>query len=136
MATFEYDKGYVVYEMRLWTPYKQEGHDNGNIFYCDKGWVSIGRGGWAAFSRGGEKVAGGGILLKAVRSRKNSDLTADVVEGHYTSLLCHSANVAMLVGKRLEFDPRTEMFVGDGAAEANKLRTKEYRKGFELPEWS
>ena len=144
MATFEYDEGHIVYEMRLWTPYKQEGHDNGNIFYCDNGWVSIGRGGWKAYSRKGEEVGGAGkgdddnfgVFLKAVRSRNNSDLTADVVEGHYTSLLCHSANVAMRVGKRLLFDPRTEMFVGDGAAEANKLRTKEYRKGFELPEWS
>jgi predicted dehydrogenase len=144
MATFEYDQGHIVYEMRLWTPYKQEGHDNGNIFYCDKGWVSIGRKGWAAFNDDGEKVGGAGkgdednfgVFLKAVRSRKNSDLTADVLEAHYTSLLCHSANVAMRAGKRLVFDPKTEMFVGDGAVEANKLRTKEYRKGFELPEWS
>jgi predicted dehydrogenase len=144
MATFEYDEGHIVYEMRLWTPYKQEGHDNGNIFYCDKGWVSIGRKGWAAFNDDGEKVGGAGkgdednfgVFLKAVRSRKNSDLTADVLEAHYTSLLCHSANVAMRAGKRLVFDPKTEMFVGDGAVEANKLRTKEYRKGFELPEWS
>jgi predicted dehydrogenase len=144
MATFEYDKGHVVYEMRLWTPYKQEGHDNGNIFYCDKGWVSIGRKGWAAFDDDGEKVGGAGkgdddnfaVFLKAVRSRNNSDLTADVLEGHYTSVLCHSANVAMRVGKKLTFDPKTELFTGDGAAEANKLATKEYRKGFELPEWS
>lgn len=144
MATFEYDEGYVVYEMRLWTPYKQEGHDNGNIFYLDDGWVSIGRKGWEAFTKKGESIGGSGhrggdhkeSFLNAVRSGNPNDVTANVLEGHYTSLLCHSANIAMRVGKRLLFDPRTELFVGDGAAEANKLRTKEYREGFELPEWS
>jgi len=144
MATFEYDQGHVVYEMRLWTPYKQEGHDNGNIFYCDNGWVSIGRKGWAAFNDDGEKIGGSGkgngnnfdTFLKAVRSRNQSDLTADVHEAAYTSILCHSANIAMRVGKRLTFDQKTGMFIGDGAEKANKLATKEYRKGFELPEWS
>lgn len=143
MATFEYDQGHVIYEMRLWTPYKQEGHDNGNMFYCDKGWVSIGRKGWAAFSKDGEKIGGSGkgdgdnfeVFLNAVRTRNQSDLTADVKESAYTSILCHSANIAMRVGKKLTFDSNG-MFVGDGAAEANKLATKDYRKGFELPEWS
>jgi predicted dehydrogenase len=143
MATFEYDEGHIVYEMRLWTDYKQEGHDNGNIFYCDEGWVSIGRGGWKAFDKDGKKVAGGGkghednfgTFLKAVRSRKYSDLTANVLESHHTSFLCHGANVAMRAGMRLIVDPKTEKFVGPGSAEANKLGTKEYRKGFELPEW-
>ena len=144
MATFEYDKGHIVYEMRLWTDYKQEGHDNGNIFYCDDGWVSIGRRGWVAFDKDGKKLGGRGrddednfgVFLNAVRSRKNSDLTADVMEANYTSVLCHAANVAMRAGQRLVIDPKTQLFVGEGAAEANKLGTKEYRKGFELPEWS
>jgi hypothetical protein len=35
----------------------------------------------------------------------------------------------------LTLDAETEMFVGDGAAEANALRTRpEYRKPFTLPE--
>ena len=143
MATFEYDGCYILYEMRLWTDYPQEGHDNGNIFYCDGGWVSIGRKGWEAFSKDGQRIGGAPRgsethkenFLKAVRSRKTSDLTADVRDGHFTSLLCHSANIAMRVGKRIVFDPKTERFTGDGAAEANKLRTKLYRKGFELPEF-
>jgi predicted dehydrogenase len=139
MATFEYDEGYVVFEMRLWTPYKQEGHDNGNIFYCDKGWVSIGRGGWKAYSRKGEEVAGGGKdekshfgnFLKAVRSRKVSDLTADVEEGHHSAVLCHLANISMRVGRKLQFDTNKQQFIGD--AEANTYLTKNRRKGWELP---
>lgn len=141
MATFEYENCHIVYEMRLWTGYKQEGHDNGNIFYCDEGWVSIGRRGWEAFSKDGERIGGAPRgteahkenFLKAVRSRNAADLTADVREAHYSSLLCHSANIAMRLGKRLAFDARTETFTGDGAVEANRMRTKTYRRGFELP---
>jgi predicted dehydrogenase len=141
MATFEYRDCHVIYEMRLWTGYPQEGDDKGNVFYCDEGWVSIGRKGWEAYSKDGKKVGGAPRgaeshkenFLKAVRSRKPADANADVREGYYTSALCHSANIAMRVGGRLSFDPKTEKFVGDGSVEANRLRTKTYRKGFELP---
>jgi predicted dehydrogenase len=139
MATFEYDQGYVVFEMRLWTPYKHEGHDNGNIFYCDNGWVSMGRRGWKAYSRKGKEVAGGGKdekshfenFLKAVRSRRPSDLNADVLEGHYSAVLCHLANISMRVGRKLYFDAEREQFIGD--AVANTYLTKNRRKGWELP---
>jgi len=139
MAVFEYDEGFVVFEMRLWTPYKHEGHDNGNIFYCDEGWVSIGRRGWAAYSEDGDKIGGAGRghedhkgnFLKAVRSRNISDLTADVVEGHRSAMMCHMANISMRVGRKLHFDTEKEQFIGDAAA--NKYLTKNRRKGWELP---
>ncbi|MHC4574552.1 MAG: Gfo/Idh/MocA family oxidoreductase [Planctomycetota bacterium] len=139
MATFEYDEGYVVFEMRLWTPYKHEGHDNGNIFYCDDGWVSIGRSGWQVYYKDGSKGPGGGKgrgshvgnFLKAVRSRRVTDLTADVEVGHHSAILCHMANTAMRVGRRLRFDVKKEKYIGDD--KANKYLTKRYRKGFGLP---
>lgn len=139
MATFEFDDCYLVFEMRLWTPYKQEGHDNGNIFYCDEGWVSLGRGPWKAYSKDGEEIASGkgdggshtGNFLQAVRSRRPSDLTADVEVGHHSAVLCHMANTAMRVGRKLHFDRATETFVGDD--EANRSLTKKYRRGWELP---
>ena len=139
IATFEYDDVYIMYEMRLWTPYHQEGHDNGNIFYGDKGKVSIGRQGWQVTFKDGSKGPGGGRgegshvgnFLKAVRSRKVSDLTADVEEGYHSAILCHCANIAMRVGRRLKFDAKSERFIGD--AEANGYLSKQYRKGFELP---
>ena len=36
------------------------------------------------------------------------------------------------VGRKLAIDPKTERFIGD--KEANGLLTREYRKGFEVPE--
>jgi len=71
------------------------------------------------------------IFIKAVRSRKVSDLNADVEAGHHSAVLCHMANIAMRVGRRLKFDAEQERFIDD--AEANTYLTKQYRKGFELP---
>jgi len=139
IATFEYDDVYLMYEMRLWTPYKHEGHDNGNMFYGDNGKMSIGRDGWQVTFKDGSKGPGGdrgdeshiGNFIKAVRSRKVSDLNADVEAGHRSAVLCHLANIAMRVGRRLRFDATQERFVGN--AEANEYLTKKYRKGYELP---
>lgn len=139
VATFEYDDVYLMYEMRLWTPYPHEGHDNGNIFYGDEGKVSIGRNGWEVTFKDGKKGPGGARrsrshaanFIKAVRSRKASDLNAGAEVGHCSATLCHVANIAMRVGRRLEFDAEKEQFVGD--AQANTFLTKHYRKGFELP---
>ena len=63
------------------------------------------------FSPDGDKVKtfrGGGErehfmnFLTAVRSRKRSDLHADVLEGHISSALCHTGNISHLLG-----EPRT-----------------------------
>ncbi|MGD0538799.1 MAG: Gfo/Idh/MocA family oxidoreductase [Verrucomicrobiota bacterium] len=37
-------------------------------------------------------------FLKAVRSRKVSDLTADILEGHLSSALCHTGNISHRLG--------------------------------------
>jgi len=82
---------------------------------------------------GGSRGGGSHIenFIKAVRSRKVSDLNADVEVGHHSAALCHMANIAMRVGRRLEFDTRRERFIDD--AGANKYLTKQYRSGYELP---
>jgi predicted dehydrogenase len=38
-------------------------------------------------------------FVKAVRSRKSSDLHADILEGHLSSSLCHTANISYRLGK-------------------------------------
>ena len=38
-------------------------------------------------------------FLKAVRSRKSSDLNADILEGHLSSGLCHLGNISHRLGK-------------------------------------
>ncbi|OHB73287.1 MAG: hypothetical protein A2Z25_09570 [Planctomycetes bacterium RBG_16_55_9] len=139
VATFEYDDVYLMFEMRLWTAYDLEGHDNGDIFYGDNGTLSIGRNGWQVTFKNGKSGPGGPRgqylhavnFIKAVRSRKAGDLNADVEVGHHSATLCHIANIAMRVGRRLKFDLARERFIDD--AEANTYLTKPYRQGYELP---
>ncbi|MBN2595051.1 MAG: Gfo/Idh/MocA family oxidoreductase [Sedimentisphaerales bacterium] len=139
VAAFEYDDVYLMYEMRLWTPYGLEGHDNGDIFYGDEGTLSIGRNGWRVTFKNGKEGPGGlrgsykhaQNFVDVVRSRKASDLYAGVEVGHCSAALCHIANIAMRVGRRLKFDAENERFIDD--AEANTYLTKQYRKGYELP---
>jgi hypothetical protein len=38
-------------------------------------------------------------FLKAVRSRKHTDLTADILEGHLSSALCHTGNISYRLGQ-------------------------------------
>lgn len=59
------------------------------------------------YDRAGNKVRefdGGGDhfenFIKAVRSRKHTDLTADAEDGHLSAALCHTANISYLLGKK------------------------------------
>jgi predicted dehydrogenase len=139
IATFEYDDAYLMFEMRLWTPYPLEGHDNGDIFYGDNGTLSIGRKGWQVTFKDGKAGPGGPRgrylhavnFIKAVHSRKVSDLNADVEVGYRSAVLCHMGNIAMRVGRRLRFDARNDHFIDD--PEANAYLAKRYRQGYELP---
>jgi predicted dehydrogenase len=139
VATFEYDNVYLMFEMRLWTPYYLEGHDNGDVFYGDEGTLSIGRNGWQVTFKNGKEGPGGPRgsykhaenFVKAVRSRKSNGLYAGVEVGHCSAALCHMANIAMRVGRRLKFDAANERFIDD--PQANTYLTKQYRKGYELP---
>ena len=38
-------------------------------------------------------------FIDAVRSRKHTDLKADILEGHLSSALCHTANVSYRLGQ-------------------------------------
>jgi hypothetical protein len=112
----------------------------------------------------------------AVRSRKHTDLTADILEGHLSSALCHTGNVSVRLGRTLkpeeikdrlksnaaanetyermathlaanevdiaatplafgeflEMDPAKEKFTRN--RKANQMLTRDYRKGFVVPD--
>ena len=46
-----------------------------------------------------------GNFIAAVRSRKTADLNADILEGHYSSALCHLANISYRLGEQVPFNP-------------------------------
>lgn len=57
-------------------------------------------------------------FLQCVRSRKDPYFPVDV--GHRVSTVCHLANIAIKLGRKLRWDPDKEEFIGD--EEANRLR--------------
>ncbi|MBI3118218.1 MAG: Gfo/Idh/MocA family oxidoreductase [Candidatus Hydrogenedentes bacterium] len=141
MVTYQYDDCWLIYEMRLWTPYPLEGHDNGVVFYGDKGRLEVGRKGSIAYFLEGEpKVIGGSHdftaniknFIACVQANDPSKLNAPISEGVISANLCHLGNIATRVGRPLRFDAGQMVCVEDDEATALLKRT--YREGFQLAE--
>ncbi len=140
-VVYEYDDCQLLYEMRLWTDYKLEGHDNGVIFYGDKGRMEFGRGGATAiFIDGEEKFFGHDSdvashirnFLDCAKADTPEALQGCIAEGSTSAMLCHLGNIATRVGRKLHIDPKTGDCKND--AEAAAMYAREYREGYELPE--
>ncbi len=67
--------------------------------------------------------------LDCIKSRQLP--VADVEIGHRSVSVCHLANIVRELQRPLRWDPDKELFVND--PEADKLLSRERRKGFELP---
>jgi len=76
----------------------------GTVVQCENGHFV---GGWA-YDNDGKKIkqfsrtGGSGHhanFIKAVRSRKKSDLNAEILDGHLSSALCHMGNISHRLGK-------------------------------------
>ena len=66
--------------------------------------------------------------LDCIKSRELP--VADVEIGHRTATACHLANMAVRVGRRIEWDPAKEQVVGD--PEAAALASRPYRQPWKL----
>jgi predicted dehydrogenase len=126
----------LIFEQRIWSPYFQEGHENGNAFYGTKGMMILGKkDGWQvtlAGNKPGPGMAGTFSLphhhqnfLDCIRSGDRP--YADIEIGHLTASLCHLGNIATRVGRVVRFDPQTEQIAGD--PEAAKMLRRQYRPG-------
>jgi hypothetical protein len=71
-------------------------------------------------------------FVEAVKSRKREHLNAEIEEGAISTTLVHLANISYRLGRTLHFDSAAYSIKGD--AEANKMFTRPYRKGFVVPE--
>jgi predicted dehydrogenase len=74
------------------------------------------------------------VFLNAVKARDKSLIHGTMEEAHVSCTHCHLANISYRVGESLTFDPQSQQFTGHAADEANKLRTREYAEGFEVPQ--
>ncbi len=127
----------LIFEQRIWSPYVQEGYENGAAFYGTAGVMVIGHSvGWTLYGPRNKKIAertGPADLaahhqnfLDCVRGKSQSP-NADIHVGHRSAALVHLANIAARVGRVLHFDPRSETIVGD--SEAAALLARSYRDG-------
>lgn len=140
VVTFEYDEYYLLYEMRLWTDYPLEGHNNGVIFYGDNGTMHIGRRGAEVFLKDGatQTFEGGPSIaehmrnfLDCIRNGTPDKLAAPIAGCNVSATVCNLGNIATRVGRRLHYDAAAGICTGD--EEATALLDKTYRKGYELP---
>ena len=136
VATWEFPKAAIVWEHRMWSTHGLEGSGFGIAFYGDKGTVIVDEKSWHVADggkEGGQQTVGQSAhirnFLDCVRDRKAPN--ADIEIGHLSTRLCHMANIAHRVGRKLTFDAATETFPGD--AEANRLLGREYSSRFEMP---
>jgi predicted dehydrogenase len=125
----------LVFEQRIWSPYVQEGYENGAAFYGTEGLLVIGHSvGWTLYGPRNQKIAGRtgpadlsahhDNFLDCVRGDAKAP-NADVTAGQRSATLVHLANIGARVGRVLRFDPKTESIVGDDEAAA--MVSRRYR---------
>jgi predicted dehydrogenase len=76
-------------------------------------------------------------FLECVRSRKHEDLHCPVEVGHQIAAACHLGNISLRLQKKIWWNADKELFtLQDGTPDtrANVYLTREYRKGYELPQ--
>ncbi len=67
--------------------------------------------------------------VSCMRTREKT--VAPLAVGHRAMTICHLINICRELGRQLQWDPVKEEFVGD--AQANALRSRARRSGYELP---
>ncbi len=130
-------KKQLIFEQRDWSPYVQEGYENGAAFYGKEGILLIGHSiGWKLYGPRMKLIAertGPADLaahhqnfLECVRG-KQQQLNANIDAGRLSATVVHLANIAARTRAVLEFDPQTEQITNH--EEANKLVARQYRAG-------
>lgn len=138
--TFPDSKAVLAYEQRLWSPYHQEGFENGVAFYGTEAYMLIGRRGWKVVEKRNKVVFDKQVEFSDMPHLENflagvksgEQLNCEIQEGHRSTLLAHLGNVSYRVGRPLKFDAKTESIVDDNEAAA--LSVRRGRKGFQIPE--
>jgi predicted dehydrogenase len=147
ICAFEYpEEGKMLqFETRHWiTNYEggfgaHGGNNIGVLFYGSEGYMELQYFGYKTYlgkkREPGPSGSGEGdhfsTFIRAVRSGRREDLTADIEEGHLSSALCHLGNIAYRTRRTIRFDPATETILND--PEASLLLRRDYRSPFEVP---
>jgi predicted dehydrogenase len=148
-TTFAYADGTILtFQVRNLGSFEEmDGSPSGNSFFGTKGFYVAGKGFFTYKEGKMEKreaipVPKDAVVddegnpfkrfINACRSRKQSDAPMSVEDAHISCAHCHLGNISYRLARSLEFDPKTEKFKD---AEANKYLSRNYRKGFEVPQF-
>jgi predicted dehydrogenase len=148
-ASFDYGDSEIQFEVRgvLTGPEgelkRRGGNTVGNLFLGSDGYMSLDEGGFQVYKGENHELAleeknerkGPNTtqlhmenFVKAVRSRNYKDLNCDVEVAARSAALCHLANISYRLHRSLEFDPASQKFIKDDAA--NKMLTRNYRSPY------
>ncbi len=158
-ATFEFDDLDVVWNHRTWGTSPDPDYPWAAFIYGEKGTLKLSVNSYDFIPNGGgEKIhadvvmeleqypedktekdlerhvapAVRGHMLDWLAAIDNDTLpVADIEQGHISSASCILANLAMEVGRSLEWNSKTHRIVGDPAA--NQLLAREYRDPWQRP---
>jgi len=160
-ATFDFGDTVVLWQHRSWGHPSDPDYPWGATFYGDKGTLKASVFRYDYYPAGESKPALHGEPLyeyeKYPEDRTEKDLerhvasairwhmqdflravdsrgrpVADIEEGHISTASCILANIALKVGRTLEWDPKAHRVVGDD--EANRLLRRPYRRPWVHPE--
>jgi hypothetical protein len=146
IAVFDYGPTQLIFEVRGLPTAGYRGQSVGNVFHLEEGIIA----GHRFFPRGatqGEALPalasppsrgpGGGNhfanFIAAVRSGRREDLNADILEGHYSSALCHLANVSFRLGTVVPFNRQGSTFADNPPAFETLGRTAEHLDDRQVP---
>lgn len=159
-ATFQHQNFPVLWQHRSWGAAPDPQYPWGATIYGDKGTLKLSVDKYEFVPRnGGEKLTGSALFeydkypedetekdlerhvasavrghmlnfLDCIESREKP--VSDIEEGHISTACCILANIAMRLGRTLNWDAKTHTVIGD--EEATRLLRREYRKPWVHPE--
>ncbi len=141
VAVFDYGETQLIFEVRGLKTDKHYGQGVGNTWHFEEGTLAGGK----FYAKGSteptekpsvsvpkkNRPGGGqfGNFIAAMRSRKVDDLHSDIEVGHYSSALCHLANISYRLGEEVAFDPRTKALGDNKAAYETLDRMEQHLTG-------
>jgi predicted dehydrogenase len=122
LAFYDFGGPQLLFEVRGLKTAALQGVAIGNIIYGTEGMITMGVGlNVVLLDKSGklvEKFKGGDMnhfsnFTNAVRTRKQDTLHAPVLEGHYSSALCHLGNISYRLGAAESFDAVAASLAGN-----------------------
>jgi predicted dehydrogenase len=140
VSCMDFGQTQLIFEVRGLRSESFLGQGIGNVFHLEQGVIA----GHRFYPGGGDRSEAipqqqarrgpGGRehfanFIAAVRSRRVADLNADIEEGHYSSALCHLANISYRLGTNVAFNPRTRAFENNPDAVESLERLEAHLRG-------